>query len=76
MANMELVPGRRYRIRYRQVGYRLDREIIAEFMDADNSTIRFSGRPQFGTASLNMRETEIMSVSPTTDRCHAPKVVR
>lgn len=76
---MELVQGRRYRVRFRVAGQRTDREMVASFMDAsaNQQYLYFSGRPAFGTATINVRDTEIRSITEAGKaEPHAPKVVR
>jgi hypothetical protein len=47
-----LVPGQRYRLRYRSSTQRLDRSAVMVYLDADGENLLFSARPAAGTQQI------------------------
>ena len=77
----EMVVGRRYLVEYQLHGMRIPRMMLAELIEVNqqpgHTTLIFSGRPQFGTVTLDKKVIRAVSLHTVPDRPNfADKKVR
>jgi hypothetical protein len=68
-AQLNLIPGRRYRITYRSDTQRRDRYSVMDYMHQDpNGEMVFSARPEFGTQVMPRKWVKKIELVPTTTK--------
>lgn len=76
VATVSMSTGKKYRIVYQLEGQRRQREMVAQFIDYNENTLIFSGRPRFGTTSLNAKQIKATPEEvPDETECYTDRVI-
>lgn len=71
-----LVPGQRYRLRYRSSTQRLDRSAVMVYLDADGDTLLFSARPTARTQQIPRVWLRAVETVPADTRAYINRIER